>query len=31
MEMTLIGKTALVADVGNVISGTQPRFGELNT
>ena len=28
--MALVGKPALVADVGNVVSGTQPRFGVLH-
>jgi hypothetical protein len=30
VEMALIGKTALVANVRNIISGTQPRFGVLH-
>jgi hypothetical protein len=30
MEMALIGKTALVTDIGDVIPRTQPRFGKLN-
>ena len=29
MEVALVGKAALVADVGNVIPGAQARFGEL--
>ena len=28
--MALVGKPAMVADVGNVVSGTQPRFGVLH-
>lgn len=28
--MALVGKPALVADIGDIIPGTQPRFGVLN-
>lgn len=28
--MALVGKAALVADVGDVVSGTQPRLGVLH-
>ena len=28
--MTLVGKPGLVADVGDLISGAQARFGEFN-
>ena len=30
MKMALVGKSALVADVGNIIPGAQPRFGVLH-
>jgi hypothetical protein len=30
MKMALVGKPALVANVGNIIPGAQPRFGVLH-